>query len=112
MSILKNNKLDTPRGIAFTNGERYYIGNPCKHGHQEGIRYTSTTECVKCCSIRDLGKHIKRKIKKNKFISIRNWGVKYDKKVEKLREIYNGDNELVIHLALDRLFDDHLNRKS
>lgn len=32
-------------------GVKFYRGKPCKYGH-DGLRYTSTTECVECAKVR------------------------------------------------------------
>lgn len=39
--------LQGNRAIAAAQGDRFYMGAPCAHGH-DGRRYTSTGGCVEC----------------------------------------------------------------
>lgn len=39
------------RRAAAANGERKYIGKPCRYGHS-GLRYTRNDNCVECVELR------------------------------------------------------------
>lgn len=43
---------DKKRDAAIARGEKRYYGNPCKYGH-DGLRMTSTQDCVHCRKIRE-----------------------------------------------------------
>jgi len=48
------------RKIAIVNGDKFYIGSPCMHGHTSGKRYTTGGSCVQCNKERDVSHYKSR----------------------------------------------------
>lgn len=43
--------IGSTRQEAVALGLRFYRGAPCCHGHDEGLRYTSTRRCYECIEL-------------------------------------------------------------
>jgi hypothetical protein len=46
----------TARRVAEFDGDKTYLGKPCRHGHT-GIRYTANAGCVECVRRKALHRH-------------------------------------------------------
>jgi hypothetical protein len=83
-------------------GEKRYMGKPCYKNHS-GLRYVGDGSCVTCSKERSMLCESRTKRHRNKYISIPNWGMEYDKRVvAPLRKHFNYDNEALIIIALSK----------
>jgi len=64
--IEKNFDAGTARAIAKKKGKKYYIGAPCKYGHN-GTRRVSNAGCVECNIIRNKKRILKGKRRRKKY---------------------------------------------